>query len=189
MTEAAPPAWNAGGCRKAYCRVPGLASYRHHVSMLNQQHAADLVVRAAHAGVRRMAAEELPVFAEVAAGWRRELSTGRANWSAPGGAVGFGIDTTLLTELVLQAVAAAVGEVLVVTVTTVRAGLLRRRRPEVPAADDQAPSDALPTLDQAQLVRLRDACRRHAVALGLDPDRAALLADAAVGAMVDQPEA
>ncbi|MEW2379600.1 hypothetical protein AB0883_26345 [Micromonospora sp. NPDC047812] len=149
-----------------------------------QNVAADLVVGAAHAAVRRIAPEELPVFDEVAAGWRRQLSKGRVSWSVPQDGVGFGLDVTLLTELVLQVVAAAVGEVLVIGATTVQAGLLRRRRRELPA-----PPDARPGLDPEQARRLREACHRHAVALGLDAGRAELLADAAVGAMVDPPDA
>ncbi|MEU4639385.1 hypothetical protein [Micromonospora sp. NPDC023814] len=148
-----------------------------------QNAAADLVVDAARAAVRRIAAEELPIFDEVAAGWRRQMSKGRVSWSVPQGGVGFGIDTTLLTELVLQVVAAAVGEVLVLGATTARVGLLRRRRRELPA-----PPGARPGLDSAQARRLREACHRHALALGLDPNRAELLADAAVGAMVDPPD-
>lgn len=149
-----------------------------------QNVAADLVVGAAHAAVRRIAPEELPVFDEVAADWRRQLSKGRVSWSVPQGGVGFGIDVTLVTELALQVVAAAVGEVLVIGAATVRAGLLRRRRRELPA-----PPDARPGLDPEQVRRLREACHRHAVALGLDAGRAELLADAAVGAMVDPPDA
>lgn len=149
-----------------------------------QNAAADLVVGAAHAAVRRIAPEELPVFDEVAADWRRQLSKGRVSWSVPQGGVGFGIDVTLVTELALQVVAAAVGEVLVIGAATVRAGLLRRRRRELPA-----PPDAPPGLDPEQARRLREACHRHAVALGLDAGRAELLADAAVGAMVDPPDA
>ncbi|MEU4779386.1 hypothetical protein [Micromonospora sp. NPDC023633] len=149
----------------------------------HQNVAADLVVGAAHAAVSRIAPEELPVFDEVAADWRRQLSKGSVGWSVPPGGVGFGIDVTLVTELVLQVVAAAVGEVLVLGAATVRAGLLRRRR-ELPA-----PPDARPGLDPAQARRLREACHRHALALGLDAGRAELLADAAVGAMVDPPDA
>ncbi|MFV2114818.1 hypothetical protein ACFHW0_21110 [Micromonospora sp. LOL_025] len=149
-----------------------------------QNVAADLVVGAARAAVRRIAPEELPVFDEVAAGWRRQLSKGSVSWSVPQGGVGFGIDVTLVTELALQVVAAAVGEVLVLGAATVRAGLLRRRRRELPA-----PPDARPGLDPEQARRLREACHRHAVALGLDAGRAELLADAAVGAMVHPPDA
>ncbi|MEH1098272.1 hypothetical protein [Micromonospora sp. CPCC 205561] len=148
-----------------------------------QRIAVNLVVDAAHAAVRRIAPEELPVFDEVAAGWRRQLSTGGVSWSVPQGGVGFGIDVTLVTELVLQVVAAAVGEVLVLGATTVRAGLLRRRR-ELPA-----PPDTRAGLDPEQARRLREACHRHALALGLDAGRAELLADAAVGAMVEPPDA
>ncbi|MGK5519021.1 hypothetical protein ACSNN9_06635 [Micromonospora sp. URMC 107] len=150
----------------------------------HQNVAADLVVGAAHAAVSRIAPEELAVFDEVAAGWRRQLSKGSASWSVPQGGVGFGIDVTLVSELALQVVAAAVGEVLVLGAATVRAGLLRRRRRELPA-----PPDARPGLDPEQARRLREACHRHALALGLDAGRAELLADAAVGAMVDPPDA
>jgi hypothetical protein len=48
-------------------------------------------------------------------------------WAPPGGPVGFGVDSAPLTELALQAVAGALGEVLVVVATPGR--FRRHRRP------------------------------------------------------------
>ncbi|MFI7434404.1 hypothetical protein [Micromonospora haikouensis] len=194
-----------------------------------QQRAAALVVDAARRAVTGYAPEELEVFDGVAAGWREQAARGARQQEAPGSAVGFGIDTALVSELFLQAASAAVTEVLVLGVTGVGAGLrarwLRRRgrdattaeptealaevtmpadepaepasepeglasEPTAPAADTgRADSATSPRradglgLTGPQVATLQQACRRHALALGLPPDAADLLADALVGAM------
>ncbi|WFE65799.1 hypothetical protein [Micromonospora sp. WMMD714] len=194
---------------------------------------AVLVVDAARTAVTRYAPEELEVFDTVAVDWRTGGARPARTSRAPGSAVGFGIDTSLVSELFLQAVAAASSEVLVLGATGIGAGIRagwrrRRRRADptppagsgsTPAADgpadhpasaapqpDTAPPaarqavDAPPAVRQAdaaaptptepleltaeQAARLRAACRRHALALGLTPEAADLLADAAVGATV-----
>ncbi|MFG1900028.1 hypothetical protein [Micromonospora carbonacea] len=205
-----------------------------------QQRAAALVVDAARRAVTGYAPEELEVFDGVAAGWREQAARGARQQEAPGSAVGFGIDTALVSELFLQATSAAVTEVLVLGVTGVGAGLrarwLRRRgrdattaeptealepteapeptealeptrpagesakaasEPEGPATGsagpaagtgptapgaDTGPADGL-GLTGPQMATLQQACRRHALALGLPPDAADLLADALVGAL------
>ncbi|WP_431973698.1 hypothetical protein [Micromonospora haikouensis] len=199
-----------------------------------QQRAAALVVDAARRAVTGYAPEELEVFDGVAAGWREQAARGARQQEAPGSAVGFGIDTALVSELFLQATSAAVTEVLVLGVTGVGAGLrarwLRHRgrgtttaeptealepteapeptrpagesakaasEPEGPANGsagpaagtgptapraDTGPADGL-GLTGPQVAALQQACRRHALALGLPPDAADLLADALVGAL------
>ncbi|MBO4209050.1 hypothetical protein [Micromonospora echinofusca] len=186
----------------------------------------EMIVEAARRAVVRLAPEETEVFDQVADEWRRRQSTGPARWSAPGGSVGFGVDATLLSEVALQTVAAAVGEVLVLTATAAGVRWRRRRRAATPPAveaagptemaagpteadagpteadaeqADPGPADPGPTgpppvsgpagtLTPAQARHLRDACQRHALALGLSPESAALLADAAVGATVTTAE-
>ncbi|MFC5942359.1 hypothetical protein ABUL04_26995 [Micromonospora harpali] len=194
-----------------------------------QQRAAALVVDAARRAVTGYAPEELEVFDGVAAGWREQAARGARQQEAPGSAVGFGIDTTLVSELFLQATSAAVTEVLVLGVTGVGAGLrarwLRRRgrdattaeptealaevtmpanepaepasEPEGPASEPTAPAADTGRADSAtgpgradglgltgpQMAALQQACRRHALALGLPADAADLLADALVGAL------
>ncbi|WP_329009981.1 hypothetical protein OG271_26570 [Micromonospora rifamycinica] len=178
---------------------------------------AVLVVDAARTAVTRYAPEELEVFDTVAVDWRTGSARPARTSRAPGSAVGFGIDTSLVSELFLQAVAAASSEVLVLGATGIgagiRAGWRRRRRRADPTplagsgstpaaagpADDPAsaarqadtaPPAAAPSpterleLTAEQAARLRAACRRHALALGLTPEAADLLADAAVGATV-----
>lgn len=159
----------------------------------------ELIVDAARAAVRRLAPEEIEVFDQVYAGWRRQGGSA-AQWSRPGGSVGFGIDSVLLTEVALQSISAAVTEVLVVGATaagTMGLGWLRRRRRAASAGESAAPplpgspsgsagvADAPPAtaLTDTQVTRLREACRRHAVALGLSTEQAELLADALVGAL------
>lgn len=217
----------------------------------------DLIVDAARSAVCRIAPEELVVFDEMAAGWRKRIPSDRDRWSVPGGSIGFGVDTTMLGELVLQAISNAVGEVFVLGAGVVGTGWLRRRRRNLgkgtaaTAADPATagepataeaitagatsagpattegtaapatsggpatgvatgtgttgpataaeglgtgggaappPSAALvPPPEQA--VRLREACYRHALAVGLSAEQAEMLADAAVGALYGPPVA
>ncbi|MEU6075699.1 hypothetical protein [Micromonospora sp. NPDC047074] len=181
-----------------------------------QQQVALLVADAARRAVARYVPEELEVFDGVAAAWREGAANAARQSSPPGGGVGFGIDTVLVSELFLQAAAAAVGEVLVLGTAGVGAGIRarwRRRRgtgrgpvdpagvpgpaeaalEAAPAADARVPVTGAGAgeplagpiaLTGPQVAQLREACRRHALALGLPPDAADLLADATVGAMV-----
>ncbi|MFJ6198032.1 hypothetical protein [Micromonospora sp. NPDC092111] len=187
-----------------------------------RQRVAALVVDAARDAVTRYAPEELEVFDAVAADWR--VSPARRP-SAPGSAIGFGIDASLVSELFLQAISAATTEVLVLGAaglgSGIRAGWRRRRSAGRTPADPAAvtgspqtgpapsapdPAEAAPAaqavpdghapaggparstgpleLTDEQAARLHEACRRHALALGLPPEAADLLADATVGAMV-----
>lgn len=172
-----------------------------------EQLAAALVADAARTTVRQLAPEELEVFDGVVAGWRERPTRIGRQQPAPGSSVGFGIDTALVTDVVLQAVVAAVSEVLVLGVTGVGAELRaswRRRRGQERVAEPVGPSDGEPSevagsgtdgtgsptaanqlgLTGSQVEELRRACRRHALALGLSAESADLLADATVGAMV-----
>ncbi|WP_329107975.1 hypothetical protein OG792_05595 [Micromonospora sp. NBC_01699] len=159
-----------------------------------------LIEAAARAGVARLAPEELAVFAPVAEAWRRDGSSLRGR-PAPGGSIGFGIDAVLVSEIALQAVTSGLGEILAAGATAAGAGWWRsRRRPrrstapaEVESGGDtlQPGGDApQPVIDgdrlaltDAQAQALREACRRHGVTLGLTEEQAAVLADAAVGAL------
>ncbi|WP_328346891.1 hypothetical protein [Micromonospora sp. NBC_00421] len=180
---------------------------------------AFFVVDAARTAVTRQAPEELEVFDAVAADWRAGTAPPARPSGAPGSAVGFGIDISLVSELFLQAVAAATSEVLVLGATGIgagiRAGWRRHRRPADPASLTASPptppsgdqdatssagrgvaaTSALPRtgapgpegrleLTAEQAARLHEACRRHALALGLSPEAADLLADATIGAAV-----
>ncbi|MEU1604680.1 hypothetical protein [Micromonospora matsumotoense] len=66
---------------------------------------AVLVVDAARTAVSRYAPEELEVFDTVAADWRAGAAPPARVSRAPGSAIGFGIDISLVSELFLQAVA------------------------------------------------------------------------------------
>ncbi|GGK22637.1 hypothetical protein GCM10010124_13950 [Pilimelia terevasa] len=154
-----------------------------------------LVVAGARRAVQVLAPDEAEVFDEVVDRWR---SPARRRVVAPGRAVGFGIDALLVGEIALQALSAGFAEVLAVgTVAGGRRWWRRRRTGAAPpppedGADGSTPPEdpdrQLSTLSPAVLARLREATARHAVTLGLPPDRAALLADAAVGALHCGPE-
>ncbi|MET8040571.1 hypothetical protein ABZU25_06860 [Micromonospora sp. NPDC005215] len=150
-----------------------------------------LIEAAARAGVARLAPEELACFASVAEAWRRDGSSPRGR-PAPGATIGFGIDAVLVSEIALQAVTSGLSDILVTGATAVGAGWWRsrRRRSTAPAAVESGDDVLQPvidgdrlTLSDAQATALREACRRHGVILGLTEQQAALLADAAVGAL------
>jgi hypothetical protein len=115
--------------------------------------------------------------------------------------VGFGIDAVLLSELVFPILTVAVGEVLgSAAVERIR---LKRRSARSRAESQVTPAEAstgttgagtvgerpgeVVKLTGQQIHDLHDACRRHAMTLGLPPDRAVLLADAVVGALHSAP--
>jgi hypothetical protein len=144
--------------------------------------------------IRQLAPEELPVFGSMADDW---LSEGQRRWRSgkpPGAAVGFGVETLLLTQLAFPIITAAIGEVLG-DVAEDRVRLRTRRRAgrraataEVrPAAGPRAgksserPAHDVLTSDQVRA--LHDACERHAMVLGMSAAKAALLADAFLGAL------
>ncbi|QGN48132.1 hypothetical protein ACN26Y_18745 [Micromonospora sp. WMMD558] len=148
--------------------------------------AVDVAVAAARVAVARLAPEELAVFDELAAEWRRRPE--RVRWSAPGRSVGFGVETVLVTEVALQAAGQAVAEVLVLGGALLGRRWWRRRQSEPPVVvgvvepgEGGKPPRLALTAEQAR--RLRYACRQHATALGLDAARARVLADAVVGAL------
>lgn len=143
-----------------------------------------LVLTAARATVARVAPEELEVFDSVADLWRGEAD--RGGWSAPGGAVGFGIESALMTEILIQVAAAAIAEVFAFAAGRARSGWQRwrRRRRGEPLASTTVP-ESWGAEDDA---RLRAATHRHAIALGLAADQADLLADALIGAVASAPE-
>lgn len=147
--------------------------------------AALLVVDGARAAVGRIAPQELVVFDEIAGRWW--AGRGDRRWSAPGSSVGFGVDEALISAVAIQAVSAAVGEVLIRGADGVKARWWRWRSrravAELPAGP--APVVAL-TVEQTRA--LREACVRHAVALGLGAEAAEVLADAVIGRMSTGPD-
>ena len=79
----------------------------------------------------------------------------------------------MLSAIAIEAVAAAAGDVLFARGNAVRKKLLWwRRKPQ---------TAEIPPLTGEQARQLRDACQRHAVALGLPPASAEILADAVLG--------
>jgi hypothetical protein len=158
----------------------------------------DLVGELACAVVRCVAPEELGLFAETEADYFRDpglVLKARSRDEA----VGFGLDLALLTPYVLAVGTAVVHFLAMVVSDAVRdeardelkpviAGrvrlLLRRDDPAAagrrqPEEHDRAPGV---TVDQAQEVR--QVALRQAMRSGLDHEKAALLADAFVGALL-----
>jgi hypothetical protein len=145
--------------------------------------------------VRQLAPEELAVFDTVADSWLSDDHWRHRSRRSPGAAVGFGVETVLLTELAFPIVSAAIGEVLG-NVVTDRAQARRRASRRATAAEvkpagtdprkisERADRDVL-TGQQAE--DMHEACRRHATTLGMSPAKAKLLADAVLGSLNSAP--
>jgi hypothetical protein len=160
------------------------------------------VAEVAREVIGRLAPQELAVFDAMADRWLSGDLPRRGSGRMPGAAVGFGVGAVLLSELVFPIVTGAIGEVLgAVAVERIRP----RRRSARPRAEPQVtPPDASAgttgartagerpgadvRLTAQQMHDLHDACRRHAMTLGLPPGMAVLLADAVVGALHSAPE-
>ena len=153
----------------------------------------DLVGKLARDVVLRIAPEELGLFEETAADYFRDpgrvLRAGRRDE-----AVGFGLDMALLTPYVLVAGTAVVhflasvgsdaarDELKPVVAEGVRR-LLRRDDPdEADRSETGRPERVVVTVEQAREVRR--VALRQAKQSGLDDGKAALLADAFVGALL-----
>jgi hypothetical protein len=158
----------------------------------------DLVGELARVVVGRVAPEELGLFEETEADYFRDP---RLALKAGGRdeAVGFGLDMALLTPYVLVAGAAVVRFLAAVVSDAVRdevrdelkpviAGRIRRllRRDDLAAADRRQSGEqdraAGVTVEQAREVRR--VAVQQAMQCGLDDEKAALLADAFVGALL-----
>ncbi|MFI6262887.1 hypothetical protein [Micromonospora sp. NPDC051006] len=154
--------------------------------------AADFVTDLARQATLRLAPAEAAVFDEVAAAWR----SGAASRRAPGGGVGFGIEETLVSAVILQVVSQCLAEVLGLGVGTVRSRWRRWRERRSAAIGPRLATVETPAIDgkivvtAAQAARLREVARHHATVLGLPGPEAEVLADAMVGAVrvLGEPE-
>lgn len=158
----------------------------------------DLVGELARAVVRCVAPEELGLFAETEADYFRDpelVLRARSRDEA----VGFGLDLALLTPYVLVVGAAVVHFLAMVVSDAVRdeardelkpviAGRIRRllRRDDPAAADrrETEEHDRAPGVTVEQAREVRQVALRQAMRSGLDDEKAALLADAFVGALL-----
>src|SRR5215469_11455525 len=159
-----------------------------------------LVGELAHTVVRCVAPEELGLFAETEADYFRDPRLVLRAKSRDE-AVGFGLDLALLTPYVLAVGTAVVHFLAVVVSDAVRdevrdelkpviAGRVRRllRRDASPAPDSRESARQDPaqvrglTVDQARAIR--SVALQQARQSGLDDEKASLLADAFVGAVV-----
>jgi hypothetical protein len=143
------------------------------------------VIEVARAVVDRLAPEELAVFGSVADAWVSAPAGRRKR--APGAAVGFGVEAVLLSQLVFPIITGALGDVLGASWSDRVKPKRKAARAAItaPAAGGEAGPGADPALPltAAQAQSVRDACLRHATALGLPPARAELLADAVLGSV------
>lgn len=143
-----------------------------------------LVVAAAREAVSAVVPEELQFFEDVTEAWARgELPYQRGSRRMTSGTIGVGVDVTLVTELIYAVISGAAVEVLGAVATDAwrRRRWWRRgwRRAEGAATSHHHEI----TLTGGDAERLRVACRRHGMALGLSEDQADLLADAVDGAV------
>lgn len=158
----------------------------------------ELVGGLARAVVQYVAPEELGLFAETEADYFRDPGLVLRAKSRDE-AVGFGLDLALLTPYVLAAGTAVVHFLAVVVSDAVRdeardelkpviAGRVRRllRRDDPAAADRRQPEghDQAPGVTVEQAREVRQVALRQAVRAGLDEEKAALLADAFVAALL-----
>jgi hypothetical protein len=155
----------------------------------------DLVGELAHAVVGRVAPEELVLFEETEADYFRDPRLPGAGRRDE--AVGFGLEMALLTPYVLAVGTAVVRFLASVVSDTVRdelkdelkpaiPGPVRRlfRRDDSPAAGREAREHArAPGLTVAKAREVRRVALQQARQSGLDDEKAALLADAFVGAL------
>lgn len=136
-------------------------------------------IEAARRSVEAIAPEELDYFDDVTGAWTRcELSFQRGSRRLASGTIGVGVDVSLVSEAVYAIISGAVTEVL--GTMAVAAWQQRRWWRRRPARDAIAAPVVLPEADSEAL---REACRRHGLALGLSPEQADLLADAVYGAI------
>jgi hypothetical protein len=158
----------------------------------------ELVGELARVVVRHVAPEELGLYAETKADYFRDPGfVLRAK--SPDEAVGFGLDLALLTPYVLVVGTAVVHFLAMVVSDAVRdeardelrpviAGRVRRllRQDDPAAADRRQPEghDRSPGVTVEQAREVRQIALRQAVQSGLDDEKAALLADAFVGALL-----
>ena len=158
----------------------------------------DLVGELARAVVRCVAPEELGLFAETEADYFRDPGLVLRVRSRDE-AVGFGLDLALLTPYVLVVGTAVVHFLAMVVSDAVRdeardelkpviAGRVRRllRRDDPAVADRREPDahDRAPDVTAEQAREVRQVALRQAMQSGLDEEKAALLADAFVGALL-----
>jgi hypothetical protein len=144
--------------------------------------------------IRQLAPEELPVFDSVADAWLAGGRRQRRSGKSPGAAVGFGVETLLLTELAFPIITGALSEVLGDAAKDrlrVRMRRLARRpatkangKPVAAGAGKSSASPAHDLLTSQQARAVGDACERHARTLGMSPAKAKLLADAVLGSLI-----
>jgi len=134
------------------------------------------VVEIAREVIREYAPQELVVFDTTANAWMMGRLPRRRPRRVPPGAVGSGIETQLMTEIVFPVLTNALGQVLGIL------AIERGRRKRRPTADQSGDRGVHLTGSQVQVYR--EACRNRAIALGLSPCEAEEFSDACLGALV-----
>ncbi|MGW4161219.1 hypothetical protein [Streptomyces sp. NPDC004788] len=149
----------------------------------------------ARAAVARLAPDELALFEETAAAYFARPAAGRTARAGTGAPrtepLGMGIE--MAVDLVTGAALAVSAEVAHQLCTDAGRAVAERTRPWLsrlrrrPAPPAEEPAEPLPELDPAALARIHALALTRARTLGLPDDRAALLADAIVGALTVRP--
>lgn len=130
----------------------------------------------AHAVIARIAPQELELLPSVTAA---EEARAPGRTGTAGGSIGLGLDPEVVTLVVYPVLAGSLSTVAGSAGVSGARRLWRRlRRSRAPR-----PSDRTPVVAPEQLEAVRRACRDHAAAAGMSARKAALLADAVVGAL------
>ena len=161
-----------------------------------------LVLDLARAVLTLVAPEELPVFSIMASDWQRNPTIARRRPSDDD-ILGFGLDLSMWTPVVLtvagavaQYLASALADAVVAESRNRLVAVIRRRLrgraadgadapPEV-ATGSEAGDDPDRELTREQITALRDTALQRALAIGVEPATARLLADAFVTSVVEQ---
>jgi hypothetical protein len=161
-----------------------------------------LVLDLARAVLTLVAPEELPVFSIMARDWQRDPTIARRRPSDDE-TLGFGLDLSMWTPVVLtvagavaQYLASALADAVVAESRNRLVAVIRRRLRDRATDAADTPPEVAPAsapgndpggeLTREQITALRDTALQRALAIGVEPATARLLADAFVTSVVEQ---
>jgi hypothetical protein len=121
------------------------------------------------------APDELELLPDATRAWLDGARSGGRTGEWTGGSIGFGLDPSVLVEVVFAILTGTIAEVMGDAVTRRRFWGRRRRR---------EPSAPVPALTPEQARQVREVCLVQALNAGVKPSKAALMADAVSGALL-----